>query len=68
MNTRTMIPIYLGVWKLIARHDITHIHKVLNKRAMDIWEVVTNTKKESGDASLSWAADTSSQTNMRMHH
>ena len=52
------------VWKLIASwHETTHIEKVMSlgendNRENDNWEVVTNTEKQSGDAFLCWAADT----------
>ena len=50
-------------WKLIAWHDITQNKKVLklweyDARAKDVWDAITNTKHESGDESLCWAADT----------
>ena len=50
-------------WKLIAWHDITQNKKVLklceyDARAKDIWDTITDTKHESGDESLCWAADT----------
>ncbi len=60
---RKMIRIpYTTFWKLIAWHEITNQDLILEKheydeRAKDIWDVVTNTKKESGDAKLCWAAD-----------
>ena len=50
-------------WKLIAWHDLTQSKKVLklweyDARAKYIWDTITNTKHESGDESLCWAADT----------
>ena len=50
-------------WKLIAWHDLTQNRKVLklweyDARAKDIWDTITDTKHESGDESLCWAADT----------
>ena len=55
-------------WRLTARHKLTAWHKITNqqrvmpiksydKRAKDIYDVIQQTKTESGDASLYRAAD-----------
>ena len=49
-------------WRLTAWHEITNPQRVVpiesyDKRAKDIYDAIQQTKTESGDASLCWAAD-----------
>ena len=60
-KARKRIPIE-NFWTLIAWHELTQLEKPgpikqYDKRAMDIWEAITNAEETSGGPKLCWAAD-----------